>query len=148
MSVMYTDDFVALVRKYANPASQIQFLKTRFGPADVVTILDYSYPRRSAPCVTGHAGFDWYTSSSICNFTVPQQTEHGTEGRWKEEIRSPEGDMTPAHWDERPTTGYIEVLKRLLAEGVIVPSKTLDRMFNADSGKLVSPTYLRLLYAQ
>lgn len=143
---MYTDDFTALVRRFTYPSACIKYLKTRFGPADIITILDYSYPKRVKGCVTGHADFDWYTSSCICNFTINEQTEYGTDGVWAEESRDKYGAINVAHWEVRPTTGYIPVLEKLLSHGCLVPSKYLDTLMRMNTKKVVSPTEWRLLY--
>lgn len=143
---MYTDDFVALVRANKHPWAALNFLKTRFGPADVISILDYTYPRRDPPCVTGYSGFDWYTSSLICNFTSEEQPANGLDGIWIEEARDKYGNITPAHWGQRPATGYIQVLERLLNHGVLIPTRTLDLLLNQNTREIVNPRDWRLFY--
>lgn len=136
---MYFDDFAAIVRRNKAPWSRIQFAYNRFGPGDVVTVLDYAFPRRLALAErgsvleTGHSHEDWYIESIICNVTKEWQGPVPHAGQWQDEVRFKDGTLKPAHWKLRPTTGYRSVLCQLLESGTLWPSDELDRILNADS---------------
>lgn len=128
---MYFSDFVRLVRAHAAPYTKLDFLMTRFGPGDVVTVMDYNYPRRDGVTHTGYDGFDWYTASCVMNVPFNELPDESYAGDWRESFTN---ESAP-YWRKRPITGYKRALARLLKEGCIVPSVKLDRLLGYDSRK-------------
>lgn len=143
---MYFGDFARLVRRYASPSSQLQFLKTRSGPSDVVTIMDYSLPRRNGVCLTGWTEQDWYRDSVVCNVgylggEIPLYNIHG-----KFVTQNSESQKV-GHFEKRPARGVIDALSVLLKDAVICPSSELDTIIGMDTRRLC-PSYMRLLYVR
>ena len=138
------DTFVSVVREHANPSSTIAFHVTRHGPDDVVSIMDYSLPKRTGVCHTGYADSDWYRDSYVCNVTrtagfIPRENFVG-DFRYQEVSTGRE-----AGFEIRPAKGYLTCLQQLLYQGVIVPSHKLDSILREESRKYANPRY-RYLY--
>jgi len=136
---MYWDDFAALIRRNAAPYSAIDFHILRHGPGDVVSIMDYSLPRRELDNAnTANEEFNWYVSSFVCNAgwvggEIPMSNIQG-------ELVT--DDITGvATWKPRPAVGVRATLYQLLHTGVIWPSKELDMLLNESSAALCPRKY-------
>jgi len=132
----YFEDLARLIREHAAPSTFIHFHKTRHGPVDVVSILDYSYPHRIDRLETGHSEFDWYISSFVCNATADWVPRVDDTGVWEEQRTNADGTFKPAGWTKRPKVGFTSLLPELLKEGCIVPSNVLDYLLSTDTRRM------------
>lgn len=130
---MYLTDFKKLVDCHAAPWSNIEFYKTKWGPEDIVTIMDWNAPRREGLRTLGWTETAWYLNSAICNVTVlnGEVPLENDAGEWIEE-----GPDVMPHWKKRPVAGARRVLNNLLGQGLIVPSQKLDRLLRKPSIRL------------
>ena len=140
---MYFDDFVKVVRAHSAPNAHLCFHKNRFGPVDIVTILDYGLPRRTLQVHTGHTHWDWYKDSFAMNCTslngeIPMKSFIG-------DFKYAEPGDEEAKWVQRPVRGVRESLMILLRQGVITPGKEIDILLKESSRKYATNTN-RLFY--
>jgi hypothetical protein len=112
---------------------------------DVITIMDYSKPRRTPGMQTGHAEADWYQQSTVCNCTAGELPANNIDGVWKEAQQLLDGTYIAPGWTRMPKTGYRVILETLLREGCLVPSRQLDEMLRRETRELV-PNELRIHY--
>ena len=152
---MYADDFFALVRRCAAPNALIHDHKTRVGPVDVISVLDYDYPRRRPRDLVarGKTHEDWYVSSFVCNMTTNEFPRWSFDGVWIEPEQEydvegiPIVRTLPGRWLLRPAIGYKDLLMLFLNEGLILPSWELNDLLQYDTRKTCLNDY-RYMYIQ
>lgn len=138
---MLVDDFIAIVRRFTAPDAKIHYHKTRFGPEDVISVLDYNYPRRRPDVLLkrGRTHEDWYISSFVCNMTVGSLPRWDIDGIWMEPEKIYDHNGIPIiqaetpYWALRPATGYKPLFITFLKEGLIVPSYELDVLLSYET---------------
>ena len=108
---------------------------------DVISVLDYNYPRRN-PADAIHRGRtheDWYISSFVCNMTTDELPRWDIDGIWMEPEHITDKDGIPIlhretpYWALRPATGYKPLLQTFLGHGLILPSWELDTLLHFDT---------------
>jgi hypothetical protein len=129
---MYFDDFRKLLRRHQSPQARLDFLYSRWGPSDVVSMVDFHLPKRHGVVTTGWSEQDWHRDSFVCNvgFLDGEVPMIGWGGVFREQ-RTP-FDPTPG-FTKRPCRGWKQAVQILLRQGVIIPSRELDIILGGDS---------------
>jgi len=136
---MYFGDLVKIIRRNAASGTTIKFSRTRYGPTDVVTIMDYSLPSRQGVVETGYSESDWYRDSIVCNcmWRNGEITEHDMSGEWNEREHK---------WENRPGRGWKTTLTIMLRSGCLNPSRELDGLLE-DNTRRMCASYRKSCYA-
>jgi hypothetical protein len=88
--------------------------------------------------LTGHAADDWSMASVICNAACGPVPSHDIDGVWREAHTDPDGDYTPPGFVIYPRPSYRTLISTLLREGVIVPSRDLDKLLGVHTSELAT----------